>query len=100
MIEKIKEHIKKNFSFVDEEMQETLINTAISSLKNELSRLTKALDSNDKEEIIKIAHKIKGILLNAGLEDLSKEFDENLLRGLEIEKIKNKLYFVLKKIEI
>lgn len=50
MIEKIRLHIKNNFSFLDEEMQQKLIDTSLQSLKEEIIKLEKILKTNKKKK--------------------------------------------------
>ena len=100
MIKKIKKYVKNEFGFLEEEVKENLIDTAISSLKIEKENLKNLLNSENKEEIIQSVHKIKGILLNSGLEEIAKDFEEENLAKFNLEKMKEKIKKALEKITL
>ena len=100
MIKKIKSYVKNEFGFLEEEVKENLIDTAISSLKKEKENLKNLLNSENKEEIIQSVHKIKGILLNSGLEEIAKDFEEENLAKFNLEKMKEKIKKALEKITL
>ena len=99
MIEKIRLHIKNNFSFLDEDMQQKLIDTSLQSLKEEIIKLEKILKTNEKEKILNLIHKIKGLLLNTGLIDMAENFNENDLNKFQLNEIKEKTNETIKEIK-
>jgi len=98
MIEKIKEYLEKNFPFFEEDVRDNLAQKSVNSLKNELENLKEVLKTQQKDEILRLSHKIKGILLNSGFNDLAKKFEENNLKELSMEEIKEKLADAIKKV--
>jgi len=98
MIETIKKYLEKSFPFIDESKHEEFAVKFLASLKSDIKSLEEALNSNEKNEILKLSHKIKGILLNGGLEDLAKDFNEEKLKKLSLEEIKEKLSSSIKNI--
>jgi len=96
LIDKIEEYIKNKFSFLDEETQNRLINQAVISLKEEALNLKELLQKKEKEDILNLLHKIKGVLLNVGLSDMAKEFDETKLNKLSFYEIEKKCKNLLK----
>ena len=98
MIDKIKKHIKKEFGFLNEETQNRLVNTAMLSFKETKEDLKEILNSDDKDEILKIVHKFKGLLLNFGLSALANEFNDTKLKEYSLEEIKKRLQESLQKI--
>ena len=88
---KAKSYMKENFYFLDEKKQEELINKAFEALNKAIKDLKELLKDEDKENILKITHKIKGLLLSVGLEDIAKNFEEENLKNLTLEEIKKKL---------
>jgi len=98
MIEQIKEYLKKNFPFFEEDVRNNIAQKSINSLKNELENLKEVLKTQQKDEILRLSHKIKGILLNSGFNDLAKKFEENNLKELSMEKIKEKLADAIKEV--
>ena len=96
MIDKIEKYIKNKFSFLDEETQNRLINQAVISLKEEALNLKELLQKKEKEDILNLLHKIKGVLLNVGLSDMAKEFDETKLNKLSFYEIEKKCKNLLK----
>ena len=98
MIEQIKEYLEKNFPFFEEDVRNNLAQNSVNSLKNELENLKEVLKTQQKDEILRLSHKIKGILLNSGFNDLAKKFEENNLKEFSIEEIKEKLADAIKKV--
>ena len=98
MIEKIKEYLEKNFPFFEEDVRDNLAQKSVNSLKNELENLKEILKTQQKDEILRLSHKIKGVLLNSGFNDLAKKFEENNLKEFSIEEIKEKLLNEIKEV--
>ena len=88
---KAKSYMKENFYFLEEEKQEELIDKAFEALNNAIKDLKELLKGEDKENIFKFTHKIKGILLSIGLKDMAKKFEEENLKNLTLEEIKKNL---------
>ena len=98
MIEQIKKYLEKNFPFFDEEARNNLAQKSLNSLKNELDILKETLKTNEKSEILRLSHKVKGILLNSGFNNLAKKFEEDNLAKFSIEEMKEKLADAIKEV--
>lgn len=96
----IEEYIKNHFSFADEYTKERLIKTALKSLKEETEKLKDILENGEVKDILDTVHKLKGILLTCGLEEISKEFEEIRLKEMELLELKKSLKESLEKITL
>jgi HPt (histidine-containing phosphotransfer) domain-containing protein len=93
--EKVKKAIFKRFTEMgidDEDTLNELNDESINSLENELLQIETILESNDISELGFHTHTIKGVLLNAGLNNDAENFREikHLFEdGKSDEEIKN-----------
>jgi len=98
MIEQIKKYLEKNFPCFEEDVRNNLAKQSLNSLKNELENLKEVLKTQQKDEILRLSHKIKGILLNSGFNHLAKKFEEDNLAKFSIEEMKEKLVDAIKEV--
>ncbi len=70
---------------------EELLSDGLRNLKELLENFREAMDRKDREKIAFIAHSIKGVLYNMGLEELGKKFKELQLKAEGEESIDNVL---------
>jgi len=78
-IQKMKDSIKQKFGemgITDEATIQELIDVSVESLNQELEKIKVILEGNNIDNLGFHTHTIKGILLNVGLEDDAKQFQE------------------------
>jgi len=93
LIDKVKEYLKSELG-LDEEEVLPLISTARESLREDLRKLEKSLENGNLEDFAKVAHTVKGVLLNLGLEEeagFAKELELKARAGENTEVLKEGL---------
>jgi len=83
LIEKIKTYLMNELGVGEEEI-EGLIEVAKGSLAKNFEKLERHLSAGEMDEFARVAHTIKGVLLNLGLEKeaaLSKEIELKAKEG-------------------
>jgi len=89
---KIKESIKNKFSVmgIGESDINELVEVSIASLEEEIEKVKEILKGDDIEQLGFHTHTIKGILLNVGLDEDAKQFQEikHLVNTKTVDEIK------------
>ena len=82
----VADFMKKNYDLPDKSI-ERIIKRAPQTLKDNFSRLNKAVDADDLVEISEAAHKLKGSLLTFGLDELGQKAAEIETAAREKKKV-------------
>ena len=88
VIKKVKSYLSQELGVGEEEI-ENLIQLARDSLRENFEKLDKYLSENRIEDFARVAHTIKGILLNLGLEEKAEFSKEIELKAKEGETKEN-----------